>query len=357
MAVLTLSLRIALLAVALLGHVALVHGQDEDDYGGEEPDYGGDEPGYGEGGGDYDDYPPGDDSGGYGGGEPPPAGGTTELTSVEEFEEFLDNNDASVVGAFAASEIVDPAASMPEGWDEDEDGAWAPPMIENPILSGFKAVADAVPGYRYALTSAPEVLERLKSKSGGVYLYRSPKFVSKEHGDRPRERFPSGKITESAMANWLSAKAQPLVGEYIATTKDRYKQPVLVIFLNLDFESNAKGVSYVLKRARKLAAALKDKKMAVAVASSSGMSYELGDFGLASPKSSADILMGIATPTGSYYSAAGTPFTASAASEFANGFLDGKLTPYEKPDDPPPSEDDEASVDEADGEDEFKDEP
>jgi hypothetical protein len=66
------------------------------------------------------------------------------------------------------------------------------------------------------------VLAHMKAKSNGLYLYRSPKFVSKEHGDRPRERFPSDKLSESAVSNWLSAKAQPLVGLYSSTTKDRY---------------------------------------------------------------------------------------------------------------------------------------
>ena len=46
-----------------------------------------------------------------------------------------------------------------------------------------------------------EVLEKLKSKKGGLYLFRSPKFVSAEHGDKPRERYPSDKWTESGVSN------------------------------------------------------------------------------------------------------------------------------------------------------------
>ena len=68
----------------------------------------------------------------------------------------------------------------------------------------------------------PEVLAHMKAKSNGLYLYRSPKFLSAEHGDKPRERFPSTKLSESAVRNWLNSKAQPLVGLYSSSTKERY---------------------------------------------------------------------------------------------------------------------------------------
>ena len=55
------------------------------------------------------------------------------------------------------------------------------------------------------------------------------------------------------------------MGLFSSTTSSRYSGAVLVIFCNLDFEQNAKGVNYVLKRARKAAVALKGR-MAVAVA-------------------------------------------------------------------------------------------
>lgn len=112
-------------------------------------------------------------------------------------------------------------------------------MIENPTFTSFNSISSSNYGYRFAYTTAPEVLAKLKCKKSGLFLYRSPKFISVKDGDRPRERYPSDTFSDSAVSNWLAAKAQPLVGMYSHSSKDRYKGPVLVIFMYLDFEKNA----------------------------------------------------------------------------------------------------------------------
>ena len=332
---------VALVGLSLLGQQVVCQ-YDDDMGGGDYPDddYGGDE-GYG---GD-DEEPP-----------PPSSGETQELTTVEEFDAFLDNLDASVVAAFTAKEIKDPEAKLPDGWDEEEDGPWEAPTIEHPSVTAFNSIASTAYGYRFAYTSAPEVLEKLKSKAGGLYVYRSPKLLSKDAGDRPRERFPSDTWNENAVSNWLAAKSQPLVGYYSATTSSRYTAATLVIFLNLDFDANAKGVAYVLKRARKAAAALKGK-VQVAVASLDELSYELGDYGLESSKPKSDILMGIKAPkpgggAADHYGAS-APFSATALTSFAEDFLAGKLTAHVKPDPPPytPPDDDDYGGDDSGGDD------
>jgi len=295
---------------------------------------------------------------------PPPSGEPRELLSLADFDDFTDNEDASVIAAFTDKEIVDPKAVKPEGWDDDEDGEWSAPTIEHPVLETFKSISGSSYDYRFAFTSAPEVLEKLKCKKAGLFLYRSPKFLSKKDGDRPRERFPSDTLTESAVKNWLSAKAQPLVGLFSSSTKERYKGAVLVVFLNLDFEKNGQSVEYVLKRARKAAAALKKegKPLAIAVARLSDMNYELADYGLTSTKPTADILMGLRVGSDynfKYYSSAtyfdekGTSaaFSGKTLSAFADAYLAGELTPYVKPDEPPPADDEEPPADyDAEGE-------
>jgi len=354
-------LRLVVLCGLLLA--ATVSAQDEDAYDpdsegmGEEGDYGGED---GDHGGGDDDY--------GGGGEeeapPPPPADVKELMSVEEFDEFLDNNDASVIGTFTATEIDDPDATLPDDWDEDEDGKWETPKIENPVIASFKEISSGASQYRWAYSSAPDVLEKLKSKNGGLYLYRSPRFVSKEHGDRPRERFPSTTLTEASVSSWLADKSQPLVGFFNFDTKSRYlggptapKQPVLIIFLNLDFDANAKNVKYVLKRARKVAATLKGK-LSFALAPLSDMSYELGDYGLESKSTASDILMGLLhrkAGKDSYFGSA-DKFSEKTLAAFAESFLAGSLEPHKVDDgsSPPPPPDDEeeaeaeAEADEAD---------
>merc|ERR1719231_1335766 len=49
------------------------------------------------------------------------------------------------------AEIPDPEAETPEDWDEDEDGAWEPPMIDNPDYKGeWKAPMVDNPEYKGA---------------------------------------------------------------------------------------------------------------------------------------------------------------------------------------------------------------
>lgn len=310
---------VALLALAFVGHV---HCQD-DDYGGEDEPYDPEDEDYGGEGPDSEEAPP-------------PPGDVRELFTVEDFETFLDDEDASVVAAFTAKEVLDPAAKQPDGWDEEEDGAWAAPTIENPALTSFTAATSEVYGYRYAYTTSAEVLAKMSSKKGGVYLYRSPKFLSVEHGDRPRERYPADKLSSSGLENWLKAKAQPLVGLYNSQTKSRYDGgAVLVIFMNLNFDTNAKSVNYVLKRARKAAKALKESGAKLSVALAAVSSFELGDFGLESKNNNVDVLMGISKGLDYYGAPAGTAFSAKALDEFAQSFLGGKLQPYVKPDPEP----------------------
>jgi len=288
----------------------------------------------------YDDMADDPEESGEENHEQPPSSSVKELTTLDDFEAFLDDKDASVIGAFTTKQMADPSAVKPDGWDDDEDGEWYAPTVENPQYASFKTIAAQNFGYRFACTFSEEVLHKLKQKSSvGLYIYRAPKFLSPEHGDRARERFPSDKLTESAVSNWLAAKTQPLVGEFSSTTKDRYKSPTLIIFMNLDFEQNAKGVKYVLKRARKAAVGLKGR-LAVAVASLADMNYELEEFGLTSNKHTSDVLMAIrsdATYDSKNYGAVeGTKFTADALQAFANDYLEGRLVAHIRPDPPPP---------------------
>merc|ERR1719443_2058349 len=102
--------------------------------------------------------------------------------------------------------------------------------------------------------------------------------------------------------------------------------------MNLNFETNAKSVTYVLKRARKAAAALKSEKLAVAVASLADSSYEASNFGYENINANgASILMGITKDGANYAPTEGTKFSGKTLDEFAKAYLAGELTPYEKP--------------------------
>lgn len=306
-----------ILVVSLLGQN--LHAQPEDGYGSDEEDMG-----MGDGFGDGD---------GMGGDGPSGFNQLQELKSADDFDNFINNTDASVIGAFLAEKIHDPKSKKPEDWDDDEDGDWEPPEIENPPFASFKSISSAL-DYRFAYSVAPQVLEKIKTKTGGVYLYRSPYYVSKDHGDRARERFASDTLSQAGIEHWLETKAQPLVGEYSTKTQDRYKSAVLIIIMNLDFNENAKSVKYVLKRARKVALGLKGK-LAVAVAAISSMRYDFTDYGLSSD-SDGDILMAIRGgpdfDAPKYGASRDKSFSEKTLSEFANAYLAGELTAHKRED-------------------------
>jgi len=251
------------------------------------------------------------------------------------------------------------------------DGEWEPETIPNPALTAFNSITAELYGYRWAFTTSDEVREKLKAKSDSLFLYRSPRFVSKDHGDRPRERYGSSTLTQSAVANFLSSKAQPLVGFFSADTKERYvgrsygsgvtKPAVCVIFMNLDWEKNGKSVQYVLKRARKVAQAHKGK-LSFAIGSLSDMKYDMEDYGLTSTKPFSDVLMGImqrASAQDTFYRSDAEAFSEKALTAFAESFLAGELTPHVKEEPSPADEEDdeEGSEDNSEGaEDEDKEE-
>eukprot|EP00967_Tisochrysis_lutea_P111616 scaffold175697_cov36-Tisochrysis_lutea.AAC.1 len=257
----------------------------------------------------------------------PPA--STQLDDVSALEQFLDHDDASVIGAFTSLDG--------EGFDE------------------FEQIAGALQyDWRFAHTAAPAVLERIKAKSGGLLLYRSPRYVSEKYGDRPRERFPSTNLKEAAVKSWLLSKAQPLVGQYTYNTKERYfskKLPIVLIFVHIDWKGNPKGTAYYANRARKVASQYVGK-LQFALAHLGDYEYQMADYGLEVSDKVHDVRIGLIHKEGDFeytYGSSETKFSAEALTSFADAFLAGKLEPAKKTDvsAPPPGNDDEADVDES----------
>jgi len=143
-----------------------------------------------------------------------------DLSTVRQdaLEAFIDNEDCSIIGAFQS----------------EEDEAFAE----------FQEIAGSMQyDWRWAHTTDAEVLTKLKVKNSAVFLYRSPKYISDKYGDKKRERYPSTKLSESGLKNWMTKNAQPLVGQYTYSTKDRYlakKLPVVIIFFDINWPTTRK---------------------------------------------------------------------------------------------------------------------
>jgi calreticulin len=44
-----------------------------------------------------------------------------------------------MVGDDIPKEIADPEAAKPEDWDDEDDGEWEPPMVDNPVQGNMEA--------------------------------------------------------------------------------------------------------------------------------------------------------------------------------------------------------------------------
>ena len=91
----------------------------------------------------------------------------------------------------------------------------------------------------------------------------------------------------------------------------------------------------------------------MAVASSTDMSYEMGDYGLEPKSKASDILFGI--KAGEKHFGADVAFSGPALLAFAESYLKGELTEYVRPPpppyEPPSGDDDEYGGDEGEGDD------
>jgi protein disulfide isomerase family A protein 3 len=261
----------------------------------------------------------------------PPPPPSEDLDDYEALEAFIDNEDCSIIGAFQS---------------EDDDA-----------FADFQGIAQSMAyDWRWAHTTDEEVLAKLKVKTSAVFLYRSPKYISDKYGDRKRERFPSTKLSESALRIWMTKHAQPLVGQYTYTTKDRYlakKVPVVIIFFDINWEKNPKGTAYFVNRARKIGTQFKGQ-LNFAVASIKDFDYQLSDFGLAAEDKAHDVRIGLLHKEGNeelYYGSESEKFSSDILLKFATDYLAGSLEPAKRQDlsmPPPPMDEDGGDVDEGD---------
>mmetsp|Transcript_4443 Transcript_4443/g.11498 ORF Transcript_4443/g.11498 Transcript_4443/m.11498 type:complete len:433 (+) Transcript_4443:39-1337(+) len=270
-----------------------VHPEDDEDFDG--GDYGEDDD-YTGGDDDYmgdDDYDP--DS------MPPPATELKELTTAEEFDSFLDNEDASVVGFFAE---------------------------EGDALDAFKSSAQTLAyDFRFAYTTSAEVLSKYKYKSAAV-VFKPPRFVNDKY-DKPKARFPGTNFSNSdALKIFLREASLPLVGQLTYNTKERYSArgiPLVKVFFDVDYTLNPKGSNYYVNRVRKVAAEYVGK-LSFAIAAIKDYSWETSDYGLSLEEGKKQVGVGIEDGD-KRYGMGEEEFSVVNLKAFCEKFLAGELEP------------------------------
>lgn len=196
--------------------------------------------------GGYDEYGYDD----YYGGEDKNTSPALELSDDSDLEAFLADNEESacVVGFFGTEEY-------------------------NTDFDKFMAVSEEL-GYRFrfAYTKEPEMLESRKYKGSAVLVYLARRHVNLKL-EKPKKRFPAGKMNMDLLKKFIAKAAVPLVGEFSWTTEEDYTKsiglPIVVLFADVQ-PKDKKNWDYLANRMRRIAQNYKDK-LSFAIASKKPM--------------------------------------------------------------------------------------
>ena len=178
------------------------------------------------------------------------------LFTAADFDAFLDNDDAGVVGFF------EPATGEAQ--------------------RAYETFARKQSKYRWAVTNSAPLLQQHRL-TNALVVFKSSRFVSTEHGDKLRARYPSSSLAhETALLDFIASHSQPLVGMLSPNSQDFYDSmielPLLTLFCEPDFTNNPKNSRYYLNRLRKAAVKFKGR-LVFAMASKQQFGHQLADYG------------------------------------------------------------------------------
>jgi len=188
-----------------------------------------------------------------------------ELLTVEDAEKFLNNNEHSVVGFFKSA--------------------------SSNLAAEFKKVADQLAeNYRFAHTSNPDVLAKYNHEDQ-VVVYQPPRLQVKLE---PVENVYGGSEKSSDIKRFIQTELHGIVGHRTMGNAQDFKNPLVVVYFNVDYVKDAKGSNYVRNRVIKVAQKLRDENLKVRFAISNVEEFrgELGEFGVDSPSNDRKYVLG-----------------------------------------------------------------
>ncbi|OCT89683.1 protein disulfide-isomerase A3 [Xenopus laevis] len=241
---------------------------------------------------------------------------SVDLRSLEEFEKFIADKDASVVGFFRD-------------------------LYSGPHSEFLKAANTLRENYRFAHTDENELVDKYDSNGEGVVLFRPPHLANKfEDGS---VTFPADeKITSGKIKKFIQDNLFGLCPHLTEDNKDLIQgKDLLVAYYDVDYEKNAKGTNYWRNRVMKVAKSFVDagKKLNFAVANRKSFGHEVTEFGLDASTGELPVV-GIKTAKGEKY-AMQEEFSrdGKALERFLQDYFDGKLKRYMKSESIPESND------------------
>uniref|UniRef100_A0A8C7XC83 Protein disulfide-isomerase n=1 Tax=Oryzias sinensis TaxID=183150 RepID=A0A8C7XC83_9TELE len=230
---------------------------------------------------------------------------SVELKTEADFEKFIGDQDASIVGFFA-----DQSTSQAE------------------FLKAANALRD---DYRFAHTNSEALLKSNGIDEEGVVLFRPPRLNNKF--EENSVKFTEDKFTSNKIKKFIQENIFGICPHLTADNKDQLKgKDLLVAYYDVDYDKNPKGSNYWRNRVMKVAKSFLDqgKKLNFAVANKNTFSHEVSEFGLSSSSGELPVVA-IRTSKGDKY-AMTEEFSrdGKALERFLQDYFDGKLKRYLK---------------------------
>ncbi|XP_032650064.1 protein disulfide-isomerase A3 [Chelonoidis abingdonii] len=228
------------------------------------------------------------------------------LHSVADFEKFISDKDASVVGFF-----------------KDAFG--------DAYSEFMKAASNLRESYRFAHTSEEELIQKYEADGEGVVLFRPQRLANKFEDSTLR--YTEDKITSGKIKKFLQENIFGICPHMTEDNKDLIQgKDLLVAYYDVDYEKNAKGSNYWRNRVMMVAQKFLDAghKLYFAVASRKTFGHELSEFGLDSSTGEVPVVA-IRTAKGEKY-VMQEEFSrdGKALERFLRDYFDGNLKKYLK---------------------------
>ncbi|XP_053128432.1 protein disulfide-isomerase A3 [Hemicordylus capensis] len=244
------------------------------------------------------------------------AGPASVAIRAEDFERFISEKDAAVVGFF--KELFGEAHS-----------------------EFMKAASNLRDHYRFGHTSDEGLIKQYESDGEGIFLFRPPHLANKF--EENSVRYTESKITTGKIKKFLQDNLFGICPHMTEDNKELIQgKDLLVAYYDVDYEKNPKGSNYWRNRVMKVASTFLDAghKLNFAVASRKTFGHELSEFGLDSSSTSDVPVVAIRTAKGEKY-VMQEEFSrdGKALERFLQDYFDGNLKKYLKSEPIPESND------------------
>ncbi|XP_066490974.1 protein disulfide-isomerase A3 [Tiliqua scincoides] len=234
------------------------------------------------------------------------AGPASVAIRADDFERFISEKDAAVVGFF--KELFGDAHS-----------------------EFMKAASNLRDHYRFGHTSDEGLIKKYDSDGEDIFLFRPPHLANKFEANSVR--YPEDKFTTGKIKKFLQENIFGICPHMTEDNKELIQgQDLLVTYYDVDYEKNPKGSNYWRNRVMKVAQSFLNAghKLNFAVASRKTFGHELSEFGLDSTAGDVPVVA-IRTVKGEKY-VMQEEFSrdGKALERFLQDYFDGNLKKYLK---------------------------